>query len=69
MFFVCTVLSASKKTKLASSNQKTFPSAGKNVRVVLVPCHTWKCVPTAIYGGVNIPKFSRCHMLQQMSSQ
>ena len=34
-------------------------------------CHvrTWKCVPTAISHGVDIPEVPGCHLLQQMSSQ
>ena len=58
-----------KKTKLGSSNQDPSPSAGKNTRIVLVSCHAWKCVPTAISGGVDISKVSVCHLLWQMSSQ
>ena len=38
----------SKETKLGSSNQEHFPSAGKNTGVVLVPCCTWKCIPAAL---------------------
>ena len=45
------------------------PSAGKNTRIVLVLCHTWKCIPTAISGGVDISEVPECHLLQQMSSQ
>ena len=45
-------------SKLRSSNHKASPSAGKNTGVVLGPCCTWKCVPTAISGGVNIPDIS-----------
>lgn len=30
------------ETKLWSSNLEASPSAGKNKRVVVVPCHTWK---------------------------
>ena len=37
--------------------------------VVLVPCCTWKCAPTAIFGGVDISEVPGCHFLQQMSSQ
>ena len=59
----------SKKTELGHSNQKASPSASKNTGLVLVPCCTWKCVPTAISGVVNISKVPRCHFLQQMSSQ
>ena len=38
MFSGCTVLPDSKETELGSSNQEASPSAGKNTRVVLVPC-------------------------------
>ena len=69
MFSGCTVLPDSKETELGSSDQEASPSAGKNTRIVLVPCHTWKCVPTAISGGVDISKVPGCHSLQQMSSQ
>ena len=39
------------------------PSAGKNTGIVLVLCHPWKCVPTAICGAVDISEvicFDRC---------
>ena len=42
----------SKETELGSSDQAASSSAGRTTRVILVPCHTWKCVPTAISGGV-----------------
>ena len=48
------MLPDSKETELGSSNQEASPSAGKNTRIVLVPCHTWKCMLTAIFGGVDI---------------
>ena len=51
------------------SNQEAFPSSGKNTGVVLVPCHAWKWVPAARFGGCNIPKVCRCHLSQWMSSQ
>ena len=54
LFFGCTVLSDSKEAELGISNQEAPPSAGKNTGVVLVPCHVWKYVPTAISGGVDI---------------
>ena len=54
MFSDCTVLSDSKETELGSSNQEATPSTGKNTGVVLVSCHAWRCVPTAISGGVDI---------------
>ena len=38
MFSGCTVPPDSKETKLGSSNQEASLSAGKNTRVVLVPC-------------------------------
>ena len=37
--------------------------------IVLVPCRTWKCVPTAIFGGVDISEVPGCHLLRQMSPQ
>ena len=49
------MLPDTKDTELGiSDNQKASPSAGKNTGIVLVPCHAWKCVPTAISGGVDI---------------
>ena len=33
--------------KIGSKDQEASPSAGKNTGIVLVPCHPWKCVPTA----------------------
>ena len=42
--FCFTVLPNSKETELGSSDQEASPSAGKNIGVVLVPCHTWKCL-------------------------
>ena len=69
MFSGCTVPPDSKETKLGSSNQEAFPSAGKNTRIVLVPCRTWNCVPTAISGGIDISEVSGCLLLQQMSHQ
>ena len=70
MFSGYTVLPDSKKTELGSSDQKASPSAGKNTGVVL-ECHVraWKCVPTAICGGVDISEVPGCHLLRQMSSQ
>ena len=69
MFSGCTVLPDSKETKFGSQDQEASPSAGKNAGIVLVPCHAWKCVPTAISGGVDISEVPGCHLLQQMSSQ
>ena len=52
---------------MEANNQVTSsPSAGKNIRgIVLAPCHTWKSVPTAIFGGVDISEAPKCHLLQQ----
>ena len=58
-----------KKTKLENREQEVSPSAGKNTELVLVPCRTWKFVPTAISGGVDISDLPGCHLVQQMSSQ
>ena len=69
MFSGCTVPPDSKETKLGSSDQEASPSAGKNTGIVLVPCRAWKCVPTAISGGVGIPEVLGCHLLRQISSQ
>ena len=63
MFFGCTVPPDSKETELGSSDQEASPSAGKNTRMVLVPCCAWKCVPTAISGGVDISEIPGCHLL------
>ena len=51
-----------KETKLGSSNQEAFQSAGEITGVVLVPCCDWKCVPTAIFSGVDISKVPQCHL-------
>ena len=58
-----------KETELGSSNQEAPPSADKNTKMVLVPCHSRKCVPAAISGGVDIPEVPGWHLLQQTSSQ
>ena len=50
----------SKQTKLRSSNQETFPIAGKHAELVLVPWRAWKCVYRAIAGGVYISKVPGC---------
>ena len=43
-----------KEIKLGKIGQEASPSAGKNTRVVSVPCRAWKCIPVAISCGVNI---------------
>ena len=62
MFSGSTVLADSKETEVGSSDQEASPSAGRNTGIVLVPCCTWKCVPTEIYGGKNISEVSGCHL-------
>ena len=59
----------SRETELGSSNQEASSSAGENTRIVLASCCAWKCIPTAIFGGVDILEVPGCHLLQQMSSQ
>ena len=59
----------SKETKIGSSNEKAFPLLVKNNREVLVSCVPWKCVPTAISGGVDIPDVPGCHLLHRVISQ
>ena len=59
----------SKETESGSSDQDTSPSASRNTGVVLVPCCTWKYVPTAISGGMDILEVPGCHFLQQLSFQ
>ena len=65
----CTVPPHSKETETGSSGQEASPSEGKDTRIVLVPCGTWKCVVTAISDGVDISMVPGYHLLQQMSSQ
>ena len=43
-----------KEKELGNSDKEASSSASKNIRVVLIPCCQWKCVPTAISGGVDI---------------
>ena len=52
----------SEETKLRSTGQQAFPSAGKNTRVVSVPCRARKCAPTAISGGVDISELPGCYL-------
>ena len=59
----CTVRPDNKETKLESRDQEASPLAGKNTGVVLVPYCPWKCVPTAISGGVDISGVPGCHLL------
>ena len=64
--FCCIMEYCSKETKLGSSGQKDTSSAVKNTRVVLVPCSTWKCVPTAVFAVVDFPEVLGYHLLQQI---
>ena len=59
----------SKETELESSNKEASPSAGKNIKIVLVPCCSWKCVLATTSGGVNICKVLWHCLLQQMNSR
>ena len=52
-----------KETKLRSSNQEASLSAGKNIGIVLVSSYSWKGIPTAISGGVDISDVLGCHLL------
>ena len=64
MFSGCTVLPDSKETEFESSDQEASLSTGNNTKIVLVPCCTMKCVPTAISGGVDIILYDPgCHLL------
>ena len=69
MFSGCTVPPNSKEIELESNDQEASPSAVKNIGIVLVSYCTWKCVPTANSGSVDISKIPGCHLLRQMSSQ
>ena len=63
MFSSCTVPPDSKEAKLGSNDQEASPSAGKNTRIALVPCHAWNCVATAISSGVDISEVPECYLL------
>ena len=69
MFSDYTVLPDSRETELGSNDHEASPSTSKNTGTVLVSCRTWKCVPTATSGGVDIFEVPGCHLLRQMSSQ
>ena len=66
MFSGCSVPADSKEAKLGGSDQEASPSACKNT---ICHAHAWKCIPTAISGGVDISEVPGCHLLWQMSSQ
>ena len=42
---------------------------GKHIRVVLVPCHAWKCLLTAFPGGLDISEVPGCYLLRQKTFQ
>ena len=69
MFYGCILVPDSEETKFGSRDQEAFPSAGKNTRAVLVPCHAWKGFPTVNSNGVDFSVVPVCHILQQMSSE
>ena len=69
MFPGSTVRPDSIENKLGSRNQEASLSADKNIWIVLVSCYSWKCIPTAISGGVDISEVRECHLLWHMSSQ
>ena len=68
MFSGSTVPPDSKEIELGSSNQEASPSASKKTGIILVPCFAWKCIPTAISGGVDISEVPGYHLLRQMIS-
>ena len=49
VFSGCTVLPNSKETKPGTSNQETFPSAGKNTGVILVTCSHMEVDPYSYF--------------------
>ena len=63
MFSGSTVPPHSKKTILESSDHEASPSAGKNTGIVSLSCCTWKCIPTAISGDMDIYEVLGCHFL------
>ena len=54
---------------IRTGDQEASPSANKKLGVLLVPCWSWKSVPTSISNGLDISKVLICHLLWQMSSQ
>ena len=64
MFSGWNVPSNSKETELGNTDQEASPSAGENTGIVLVTCRAWKCVHTAISGGVDISKVPGFHLLR-----
>ena len=51
-----------RRTNLEVGTKEASPSADKNTGVVLVPCHAWKHVPTAISDGADISEVPGCHL-------
>ena len=64
MFFGCTV---PPDTVIRRSNLEvgTKMLLHQQVKILgsFVPCRAWKCVPTAISGGVDISMVPGCHLL------
>ena len=54
---------------LAVASKKLLHQQKKTTGVVLVPYCTWKSVPTAFSGGVNLSNVPRSHFLGYISSQ
>ena len=48
---------------LEVATKSRTPLGGKNSGVVLMPLPLWKRVPAAIFGVVDIPKYSEYHLL------
>ena len=66
--FLFSVPSDITESELGSSDQEASPSVGKNAMLVLMPCFTRKCVPTANLGDVDLSEVPDSHLLRQMSS-
>ena len=60
-FLVAMCCQIARRPNWKQQQREASPSAAKNIRAVLVPCRTWKCVPVAISGGVDIAVIPRCH--------
>ena len=67
MFSGCAVLPDIKETELGSSNQEASLSAGKNTRVVLVPCLCMEVHPYSYFRCVDISEVPGSHLLPQFS--
>ena len=63
MFSGCTLLPDSKETRFGGSDQEACQSEDKNIRNILVPYRSLKCVSTAISSGVDTSEVPGCHFL------